>query len=74
MTLHHPIVTDMAAHLREAPHLDLSEIQEPWMYLRSRGYTHQQLQDHLDPAIQQARLPIAQHEAAPSFAHAGRAA
>lgn len=37
--------------LRDMPCRDLSDVAGPWMYLRSKGFTHRQLEEHIDAAI-----------------------
>lgn len=53
--LPHPLAADMAKHLARRPLLDLNEIQEPWMYLRRQGFTHADLNQHIDEAIRLVR-------------------
>lgn len=41
--------------LNEKPGLDLSELSGPWMWLRHRGFTHLQISQHIDKAIERVR-------------------
>lgn len=49
------LVAFMVNDLADRPRLDLSAVADVWMFLRSRGYSHAQLDQHIDEAMKQAR-------------------
>ncbi len=69
----HPLATDMAKHLARRPLLDLDRIEEPWIYLRRMGFSHAELDQHIDAAIRLTRAErIAAAESTPSLADLNR--